>query len=179
VAAFTIERIDPSKLNDSGVFVPVYTGNAVPAARPRIAEEPQHEPQKERRIQLDQAVRPGVPLFEIFALLVTYALVLSLIFSYVRLNEISNDTAELRSQLLSLKEEEKNLRNRFHASYDLKEVENQAINDFGMTTPDSSQIVYLNLPREDKAEVLYNDNFIKTLFHSIARAFTIALEYFK
>ncbi len=179
MAAFTIERIDPARLNESGVFLPVYTGNAVPAAPPRAEEEPLREQRKRPRSMPARSARLRIPLFEITATLITLTLVLSLIFSYVRLNELSNETAELRSQLMTLKEEERNLRNRFHASYDLKTVENQALNDFGMTTPNGSQIVYLNLPREDKVEILYNDNFVKTFFRSISRAFTIALEYFK
>ena len=62
MSAFEIERIDPSKLNSSVYYTAAYSGNAVPAIRPQVVEEPEHAVREAPAPRPRVKTRIGAPL---------------------------------------------------------------------------------------------------------------------
>ena len=179
MSAFENERKEPSELYNSAYYAVDNRGNAAPTIKPRVVERPGRDAHEAPRPRVNVKVRSQAPLIELAGVFAMLCLVLALIFSNVRFSEVSTDAAELKSQLRVLKEEEKSLRNQYITSLDLNDVEYIATSEYGMAAPDSSQIVYLKLPRQDKAEILSQKSDLAGFLGSISRAFTIVLEYFQ
>ncbi len=152
MASFEIERVYIPEQEDLSGYSKPYTGNAVPAVEPVVQaayeEEAAPEPKPRRRFRVPPAAVEAV-------LIIVMALfVVGLIMSNVRLNEVASGTSELKKELAQLRDEEKKLRSQYNTSLDLQSVEILATSQYAMSVPDSSQIVYVSLPKSDKAEVI-------------------------
>jgi len=97
----------------------------------------------------------------------------------VALNEVTTKAAELKSEYNDLKQEERALQNRYNTTLDLKSIESTAKSEYGMISPDSSQIVYLELSRQDKVEILTPSGPFDSFVEKISGFAAAVREYFK
>jgi len=181
VAAFEIERIDPQEYTGSQTYVPAFTGNAVPAYQPKT--QPIKAP--ERKESAAPRVKPRVKKhtflsrLQVFMCAAAVLLVVGLIVSNMHLNEVTTKAAELKSEYNDLKQEERALQNRYNTTLDLKSIESTAKSEYGMISPDSSQIVYLELSRQDKVEILTPSGPFDSFVEKISGFAAAVREYFK
>lgn len=98
--------------------------------------------------------RHNISLFAIVSYIAVSALMILVIFSYMRLYEISAETSEYKNELARLTKSNASLAAEYENSVDLGAVELLALTRLGMRYPSSSQIVYVNLSGPDRAEVL-------------------------
>lgn len=151
MASFEIERII-LPAGETDPYIPTFDGTAVPAPRPRPQVLPKlhtaPRPRVRRKLRLPMLAVQAV------SICVMAVMVVSLIMSNIRLTEVATEAAKYKKELTLLQEREKKLQSQYNTTLDLKSIEATATNDYAMTPPTSSQIVYLNLSREDKAQVL-------------------------
>lgn len=182
MAAFEIERIDLQEYTGSQAYAaPAFTGNAVPAYQPQT--RPIKAP--ERKEAVSPKLKPRIKKqtflsrLQVFACAAAVLLIVGLIASNMMLNEVTTQVAELKSEYNDLKQEERALQNRYNTSLDLKSIESAAKNEFGMVSPDSSQIVYLELARQDKVEILAPKGPFDGIADKVSGLAASVWEYFK
>lgn len=165
MASFEIERVYLPD-GETSQYSPLYDGNAVQAPAPLAYEEP-----AEAEAPLPKrAKKPRIPvlLVEAVSIVLMFAMVAGLILSNIRLNEVATEAAKYKKELTLLKDREKKLQSQYNTSLDLKSIEALATDQYAMAPPTSSQIVYVNLIKEDKAEVLNRSGgifgWLKSLF---------------
>jgi cell division protein FtsL len=88
------------------------------------------------------------------AFLTAMALMFFIVYSYMRLTELSTEAKALSSEIAGLKKEESALVLEKNGMIDLKEIERIATDQLGMVKPSRAQIIYIDLSGEDHAEVL-------------------------
>ncbi|MDR3206908.1 MAG: cell division protein FtsL [Oscillospiraceae bacterium] len=109
-----------------------------------------------------RAPRPGtrtqpvgrLSLWTVLAFMTAMALMFFIVYSYMRLTELSTEAKGLSSQIAALKKEEAILVLQKNSMIDLKEVERIATDELGMVKPNRAQVIYIDLSGRDHAEVL-------------------------
>lgn len=131
--------------------------------RPRQDHLPQDRPQArpQTKVHHQSALMTAV---EIAAAAVVLLLVL---FSQMKLYEVTSEVNVLQNQLSTLKEQQVLLRSQYDSSVDLTAIEEIAVNQLGMSRPVSGQTVYVNLSGTDRGEVLVGSG--SGLFAEISR----------
>lgn len=149
-----------------------------PAAEPHRAPltKERSRTQARARAQARQSVSPlAVVGF------VTAALLLILVmFSYIRLTEISDSVVKMQGQVTQLKSEEAALLAQYESAFDLSSIEQKAT-EAGMSKPQSGQVFYVDLSEPDRA-VTYNQNEkgeAENAIETVMKAFSTLVEYFK
>jgi cell division protein FtsL len=145
---------------------------------------PQHEQEKdyaERRKKLKvvpktKTMNPQV----IMLLLVLFISLFFVVFRYVEINEANITLNTYKSEYNNLISENDQIQISIDRSIDLKHVEEIAKNKLGMQSPEKYQIIYVNINKNDYAEIPYlraeraeKGNVIKL----IANKITNVLEY--
>ncbi len=181
MAAFEIERIDPQEYTGSHSYAPAFTGNAVPAYQPETKpiKAPERKEAPAPRIRPKVKKNAFLSKLQVITCAAALLLVIGLIISNMHLNEVTTQAAELKSEYNDLQQEERALQNRYNTTLDLKAIESTAKNEYGMVSPDSSQIVYLELSRQDKVEILASKGPFDDLSGKISRLAAAVWEYFK
>ncbi|HAN44011.1 MAG TPA: hypothetical protein DCP97_01330 [Ruminococcaceae bacterium] len=108
-------------------------------------------------------------------IIVTLALGFS-IYNRAILNEISNDIAYQTKQLNALKLENDRLTAELNAKVSMRNIEEYATTQLGMSKPEPYQINYVKLSQQDKAEVL-NSGMHENLLSAITNLFNSFMEY--
>ena len=135
--------------------------------------------QKSRRKQLPQQqewikedVRPdarqaavvvrnhqGVSIVSLLGAAVALVLLTMMLLAQIRLTDISDTAARLEDQIAELELERDKLTVEYETTFNLKEVEQYAVDVLGMQEPDSQQIFYLTgVASADKAVVITKDD---------------------
>ena len=105
-----------------------------------------------------------------------------LLFSYVKLNAISDQVVDLRSQMTTLRSEEAKLRAQYELAYDLSSIEEQAAASGAMVKPQNGQIIYVDLSEPDNVEFFREETGrtgIAGAVESIRSICSEILEYFQ
>lgn len=146
-------------------------------ARPRTAPQVRREGEIRTRARVRE--QQSVSVFAVAGFAAATMLCILVLFSYVRLTELSDSVISLRSQLSVLKAEEASLLAKYESTFDLASIEEAALAG-GMRKPQSSQIYYLDLSGPDKA-VVYDaeKKGLSVLLSSLGKGFYTAMEYFK
>lgn len=141
----------------SVAYAPDWRGNTVPAPereevlRPRPHVRPKERTLARPRVQVRQAGK--VSPFAVLGFLCVGVLTVLLLMSCVRLAVVSDETAQLRTQLTQLKAEEARLLTQYELAYDLQAIEAQMLADGTMVKPSSNQMVVLDLSEPDNVVV--------------------------
>ena len=124
-------------------------GAAAYVARPLERELPVQKPRKKARPKAKLEIAPAGVLM----LLVGIGALLVVLFSYMQLFTAKSEVAALETELARAQQENGQLVQEYNASVHMDEVRQKA-KEFGMTTPNKAQLVYLHLSsREDWAEL--------------------------
>lgn len=97
--------------------------------------------------------RKPFPIGLVIILLVLTALLLMCVSNYMTLNEYTRDVAELRSELDSLKAQEKKLNSELERKYDLVGLEKHAKDDLGLVGSSDVDKKYIQIDDDEKIEV--------------------------
>ncbi len=102
--------------------------------------------------------RQGISLLGILGGLSVVVLITMILLAQIKLTDISTTTAELEDQIQTLELERSKLTAEYETIFNLKEVEQQAVDNLGMQVPENDQIVYLSgVASADKAVVVLQD----------------------
>ena len=82
-----------------------------------------------------------------------------LLFSYMRLNVLSDESAAMVKQLQELKEDKTRLEIRYESTFDLAEVETYAKTVLGMVKAGADQTTFVRSTEGDRAQVLTKQGF--------------------
>ena len=99
--------------------------------------------------------RQGISVFSLLGAVCAVVLITLMLLAQIRLADISNTTAGLEKQISELESERAKLTVEYETIFNLKDVEEQAMDILGMQEPEESQIVYLSgVASADKAVVV-------------------------
>ena len=127
-----------------------------------------------------QKAKIGISPFAVLGTVVAALMVLTVLFSYVRLYETKSEIGALESELAALNEEQARLQSQYDNALDLEAVEKRA-KELNMRQAGPSQIVYVQVDTTDTAEVYTapeKQNFFARIFDAFKGTFTDAVEYF-
>lgn len=96
---------------------------------------------------------PRITLFTLLAFVTIVALLISMIYNYMQLNEITVKSSELKSKLAVLSNDQRRLSSNLDTRLNLKAVEERAL-EMGMIKPEQDQVFYVSLSGGDKAVVI-------------------------
>lgn len=161
-----------------------------PAERPRRRERSQpREWVKEdvrTRIRANTAAKnaQGVPVLSILGVAVAAVLLAMTLLAQIRLTDVSYSAARLEEQIEALETQQDKLTVEYETIFNLRDVEQIAVDELGMQEPMNEQIYYLTgVASADKAEVVTDDGAdmfslgLADIFRSI-RAYGEALGIF-
>jgi len=124
--------------------------------------------------------RAGISKFTVFAYLTCFALLLMMIFSYVQLNEISDQSVKLERELNELREQNQMLGIRIDQRMGGDQIKQQAIERLGMVTLSKDQVTYVNTKNTDTVEIISQSQILRDhskIFAGLARGFRWLVEY--
>lgn len=160
-------------------------------ALPREREYDTPTPEELRRQRIEERLRAredararekaqaqtfGVPMLGIVGMLVAAALVVFVIFGYVQLAQISGETARVKSSIADLEEQNVSLKIRCEAEFNLLDVESYAMNVLGMVKLTDDNMNVHTVVRQDKAEILAQDD-TATFLSRLGGLFDSIMEY--
>ena len=140
-----------------------------------IFDEPKERPRRRRKAQsrewIKEDARPaareeaaernrqGVSVVSLLGAAVAVVLLTMVLLAQIRLTDISDTAAKLESQISTLETERDKLTVEYESVFNLKDVEETAINVLGMQEPDNEQIFYLTgVASADRAVVITKDD---------------------
>lgn len=103
--------------------------------------------------------RQGVSPMAVVGSLAVVVLLVMMLLAQIQLVNVSNAAAALEGQISELKTEQSRLTAEYETVFNLKSVEEYAVDVLGMQEPDESQISYLtNVSPDDKAVIIPKDS---------------------
>ncbi len=152
-----------------------------PAYAPGVKSAPRRKSGEKVRVRAQALAAPKIAFspFAVIGYAVSAVMLVLVLFSYIKLNDISNEANVLNEQLNGLLEEETKLQIRHESVFNLYEVEEYAKNTLGMVKADGSQIQYVNSSASDKAVILSNDGGEMNILDRILKIISNAVEYLK
>lgn len=136
-----------------------------------VYEQPQKRDRRRERLQprewIKEDVRPaereeaaakdrqGFSVLSLLGVGAAVVLLTMMLLAQIRLTDISDTAAKLESQISQLETERDKLTVEYESVFNLKEVEERAVNVLGMQEPDNEQIFYLTgVASADRAVVV-------------------------
>ena len=115
-------------------------------------------------------------LFAVVSFVTLMTLLLTVVYSYMQLNEITTANSRLRSQLQTLQTEEGKLNTALEQQISLQELQERATS-MGMIEPSGDQIQWFDLSGEDHAVVVEPEKgWLEQITSAIAGFFGVILE---
>lgn len=148
----------------------------------RRRRETEAEKLSRKRSQVKASVRPAQSVSP--AMVVGFAAVavmlLGLLMGYVQLNALSRSIVSMKSEISALETEQVRLRTEYEQAFDLTSVK-AAAEAAGMSAPSDSQIYFITLPGEDRAQVYAgaSHDFFSTVQSSLEQIWDTVVEYFR
>ncbi len=122
----------------------------------------------------------GISKFTVCAYLTCFVLLLAMIFSYVQLNEISDQSVQLQKQLEELQEQNQLLNIKINQRLGHDQIKQQAEERFGMVTLSKDQVTYVNSKNADTVEIVSQSQLLRDrsqIIAGLARGFQWLVEY--
>ena len=165
--------------SDGNAAYDLQSFGGVNVVREREYQQLPPEPQQQREVRVVKA-HSQVPVASIMGFVAAAALLMLVIFSYVRLYEISSANDELRADLTRIQAENVEMSNHYTGIIDLNAVELIATSQLGMQRPVQDQIVYVDLGNTDKAVIVdsQGENVVSSAANAVVDTFRYILEYF-
>ena len=104
-------------------------------------------------------------------ILLLMAVALVGVLRYARISVLNNELQAAKKELSNAVAEKTNLEIERDRIIDLANVENIAVNEYGMSAPTKDQIVYITISREDSVK-LENRSFLGKLFSKTSKSYT-------
>lgn len=104
-------------------------------------------------------------------ILLLMAVALVGVLRYARISVLNNELQAVKKELSNAVAEKTNLEIERDRIIDLANVENIAVNEYGMSAPTKDQIVYITVSREDSVK-LENRSFLGKLFSKTSKSYT-------
>lgn len=144
-------------------------------ARPQVQSRP-----RLRKLETKVYARHNISPFAITGFVAVIGLMMLVIFSYVQLTEITDQSISLKTQLSQLQNEKVKLLSQYEDATDLSTLKNRAISELGMMSPDTDQIEYINMSQSDKAVIIQKQEqgVSASVFQAIKGSVYYVLEYF-
>ncbi len=161
------------------IYSPQYSGNIAQPLPEEPAPKPKAKSSSKKRKKAKARAKTAVAPFGVVGTAVVAILLFMVVYGYVQLYEATSRVGELNDQLAELQEENADLQSTYENGIDLSKIESQA-KGLGMRQPTASQKVYLNIPVEDKAEVIVSEehSLPGTVWAAIRDSFKGLIEYF-
>ena len=113
------------------------------------------EPRRQASAAAVERNRQGISVVSLLGAVCAVVLITLMLLAQIRLADISNTTAGLEKQISELESQRTKLTVEYETIFNLKDVEEQAMDILGMQEPEESQIVYLSgVASADKAVVV-------------------------
>lgn len=125
-------------------------GQQTAVRRQRQDRLPQDRPQARPQTK----ARPQSAFLTAVELAAAAVVLLLVVFSQMKLYEVTSQVNALQTELTALQEQQVLLRSEYDSSVDLAAIEEIAVSQLGMSRPAGGQTVYVNLSGTDRAEVL-------------------------
>lgn len=120
-----------------------------------------------------------VPLASVLGFAAVTVLLFLVVFSYVRLYEVSAEASQLQDRLETLETDNAKMSAEYKRVLDLNQVKLVATSQLGMKPADKSQIVYISLGNSDKAEIVKNETGgIKKVIAALLDSIEYIKDYF-
>ncbi len=129
---------------------PAYAPEVKPVRRPE--ENSVKKPARRAARRRQKAY--GLSLFAVCGFALVAVMMVFVLLSHIKYNEITSEAAQLQTRLAALTEEERKLKIAYEDAFDVNEVEAYATNVLGMTKPLDSQVATVATAASDKAVVL-------------------------
>ncbi|SHH92830.1 Septum formation initiator [Sporobacter termitidis DSM 10068] len=148
-----------------------------PKADPRntVKEAPKADPRPSRKAQRTY----GFSLYAAAGFIVVAVLMVFVLLAHVRYAEVTNQTAQLQTQLTQLTEQERKLQITHENAFDVNQVEQYATHQLGMSKPLESQIGTISATAQDKAVVADTQETSVKTSESMGTFLASLLAYFK
>lgn len=142
-------------------------------ARPIEGQAPQEQMQvhKGKATAKVPYVKYGTIVCGVFAALMV------IVFSYMRVTELTAQNAALKSDLETLESDAKALDARKEQIFNLTYVEDRARNALGMMKSDKSSVEYLDLSQEDRVEIPQESAKAPAFINGLVKSFNAVVEY--
>ena len=124
--------------------------------------------------------RAGISKFTVCAYLTCFVLLLMMIFSYVQLNTISDQTVKLERELNELREQNQMLGIRIDQRMGHDQIKQQATERLGMVTLSKDQVTYVNTKNTNTVEIVSHGQLLRDhskFLAGLARGFRLLVEY--
>ncbi|MBR4949416.1 MAG: hypothetical protein IKZ25_01440 [Clostridia bacterium] len=118
--------------------------------------------------------------FDVLLCILAVIMMLGLVISSVQLSDVSKEIRICKNQIEELQSDEKKLEVEMEKKLNLRNIEEIAKNELGLSKIEKSQIHYLSIVSDDKIQLSNNDNSESTVgnaLSSLVRSFNILLEY--
>ena len=161
-----------------GSAAPAREGFAEPWAPPAAAPVPREESIPAERSEPSVSKAHGISLFTAFGAVFAAILMIFVVLAHINLNELTNETVRLDSQLVKLTDKESKLEIEYESVIDMKEVERYARDVLGMSKPDVSQVAVVQSSAQDKAEIIDSGSEGNAL-RGFASFMSSLLDYFR
>ena len=146
-AAYNFGTAAPAEL-------PVFPEREVEAPRPEVVPLPREQEVVRTGVAVEPRSRVQISLFVlVFAPVLLLSAVL-LLFSYMKLNTLSDQSAAMVTQLQELKTDQTRLQIRYESTFDLAEVETYAKTVLGMVKAGADQTTFVRSSEGDRAQML-------------------------
>lgn len=116
------------------------------------------------------------------SLLVISVMLTVQLMSYTKINELNRNIAKLKSEYTQLQTEEKRLNVKLDSKYNLDQIEDIAVNQYGMHKTDKNSITCIDLHKEDYTKVIADKGFFASLgnyFVNTFKGLNVMTEYLK
>ena len=124
------------------------------------------------------AVRPSV--FSVMSFLVIMGLLFMIVYSYMQISMLNETKNEMQNQISDLEQEHAAMLAGYEQKISLSELEEKAINEFGMVKADQEQVQYIDLSGSDYAVVLAPEKQDTSAFMSaVSSMFQHIMEYIR
>lgn len=162
---------------------PGYRESTRPAPResvdvaPEVSETQQSaERAKARAVAVSkQSIAPG----SIVGFLLVAVLLVFLLFTHIKVAQISEETANLKTQASELQLERTRLQIEYESVFNFKELESYAMSELGMQKPRENQMFYVNSFASDKAVVMGGETNSIGLLDRLSDTFSSFVEYLR
>mgnify|MGYP003378673356 CR=1 FL=1 len=119
-------------------------------------------------------------LLDIVLVIAAIGLMLGLVISSVQLNDITREIRICKEDIEELKSDEKKLEVEMEKKLNLRNIEETAKNELGLSKIEKSQIHYLSIVSDDKIELANkekDESAVGNALSSLVKSFNILLEY--
>lgn len=119
-------------------------------------------------------------LFDIILIVLTIGLMMGLVVSSVQLNDVTREIRICKRDIEELKSDEKKLEVDMEKKLNLRNIEEAAKNDLGLSKIEKSQIHYVSIVSDDKIQLANkekDESAVGNALSSLVKSFNILLEY--